>query len=89
MAKLYRYDGIIEDVTPKSGSDFTLEEMQAMVGGYIETLSLTDGKWIVVNEEGKLNNLPLNFNATKIIRDNGYNDYIVGNALICNNNEIK
>lgn len=88
MAKFYRYDGIIEDVTPKNGNDFTLEEMQAMVGGYIETLSLTDGKWIVVNEEGKLHNLPLNFNATKIIRDNGYNDYIVGNAIICNNNEI-
>ena len=88
MAKLYRSNGIIEDVTPKNGNDFSLEEMQAMVGGYIETLSLNDGKWIVVNEEGKLNNLPLNFQATKIIRDCGYADYIVGDALICNNGEI-
>lgn len=88
MAKLYKRDGIIEDIKPQNGSGFLLEELQAMVGGYIETLCLAEGKWIVVNEEGKLQNLPLNFQATKIIREYGYADYIVGDALICDPNEI-
>lgn len=37
-----------------------LEEMQALVGGYIEVLALEAGVSIVCNEEGKINRLPLN-----------------------------
>lgn len=89
MAKLYKTDGTIYTVNPSNGSDFTLEELQEMVGGYIEILNLHNDNIIVVNEEGKLERLPLNEAATKIIRLSGYADYIVGNALICTSEEVK
>lgn len=37
-----------------------LETSQAMVGGYIETLGLSDTAEMIVNEEGKVHNLPEN-----------------------------
>lgn len=82
-----------EQVKPK-GETFSLEELQKFVGGYIEILYAAQGELcIVVNEEGKINHLPLNVIATRL-----YNiltatgtpfGYIVGNALICGSNEIE
>ncbi|MBQ9599858.1 MAG: DUF3846 domain-containing protein [Clostridia bacterium] len=40
--------------------DNTLEALQDAVGGYIETVHITDKLVIVCNEEGKLKNLPAN-----------------------------
>ena len=40
--------------------DNTLEAMQEFVGGYIEAVTLPDGKVIICNEEGKLLGLPYN-----------------------------
>lgn len=40
--------------------DNSLESSQAMVGGYIETVYLSDSAEIICNEEGKLMNLPAN-----------------------------
>ena len=40
--------------------DNTLEALQAEVGGYIETVTVTCDACIVVNEEGMLNDLPFN-----------------------------
>ena len=34
---------------PANGSDFTLEEMQAIVGGYIELVELDGNTTMVVN----------------------------------------
>jgi hypothetical protein len=51
----------------------SLEKWQELVGGYIECVSLTPHMAMIVNEEGKIKNLPKNFPW----RD----DYIVGNAL--------
>lgn len=89
MAKIYRANGDVEIVEPKNGRDFQLEELQGIVGGYIECLNLNDGRLLVCNEEGKLKDLDLNVRATELVRTNGYNDWIVGDVLICNNNEIK
>lgn len=65
----------------------TLKEMQEIVGGYIEFIYLPNNKILVVNEEGKLNNLPVNEIATfiyfPIIRD-----VIVGNVLLINNSSV-
>ena len=44
----------------------TLEEMQAIVGGLIDVVPLPDGRNMVVNDEGKLMDLPVNSLATKI-----------------------
>lgn len=91
MAKLYKTNGEIVEVEPENGSDFSLEELQSFVDGYIEVAYLDNERVIVINEEGKINNLPYNENATA-----EYNramkcraDYIAGDALICKHNQIK
>ena len=72
------------EVTPKNGKYFTLEEMQAVVGGYIEIVYLKD-KLMIVNEEGRLNRLPLNYLATKMYGK----DFIVGDVLVCDINQVR
>tara|TARA_R100001463_G_scaffold120830_2_gene176983 strand:- start:263 stop:523 length:261 start_codon:yes stop_codon:yes gene_type:complete len=67
--------------------ELTLEEMQELVGGYIQVLTSKDGKAdIVIDEEGKLKSKSPNFEATKLWlgdnRDEWY-DIIVGDAIIC------
>lgn len=56
--KLYKTEGIIEEL--KSDLPLSLSEMQDIVGGYIEGLSLSDGTYLVFNEEGSLQDLPVN-----------------------------
>jgi len=77
----------IEDEEP------SLEDMQEYVGGYIETISLTNGFTMVVNEDGRQQKLPHNPEATKIYKENGGLSGagldIVGNALIVRANLLK
>ncbi len=42
-------------------------------------------------EEGKLCGLPLNITATNIVKNNSnhFNDYIVGNVIICGLDELE
>lgn len=90
MAIIYRANGECEEVQPENGKDFKLEQLRAIVGGFIEVLSINDDEIMVLNEEGKLLELDYNHEATRLYC-NRYrtNDYIVGDVLICNNNEIK
>lgn len=53
----------------------TLEAMQKLVGGNIETLSLPNGLVIVVDEEGRLKDLPENVRCVR-------NGTIVGTLFI-------
>jgi hypothetical protein len=85
---LYRTDGAQEAVKPENKKYFTLRELQAFVGGYIEVVFLNDNQIMVVNEEGKLCKLPINIRATKIITDQEIEDVIVGNALVCSSKLI-
>ena len=39
----------------------TLEELQAAVGGYIETVTFASDAVVICNEEGRLQGLPHNF----------------------------
>ena len=83
-AKIVYPDKDSEDYTPKNGRTFELEEMQEIVGGYIEIIRLNDGRIIVVNEEGLPQGLPVNIEATNILRrDHSTAQYIVGNAIVC------
>lgn len=50
-----------------------LEALQELVGGYIETVQIATNLAMIVNEEGKLMNLPDNFRFG--------NDMIKGTAL--------
>lgn len=80
-----------QSVQPANGTDFTLEEMQAIVGGDIELVFLNETEIMVVNEEGKINDLAYNSAATRILIENhpSVSDYIVGDVLVCDNKQIK
>jgi hypothetical protein len=78
-AKHIKTDGTIETVPQLEGGTFTLQELQDFVGGYIELVQLGNGTVMVVNEEGLLNKLPFNVNASRLASMN-----IVGDVLVCN-----
>jgi hypothetical protein len=84
MATVIKVDGTVATVEPKA-RHFSLEELQGFVGGYIEIIQLHDGRAMVLNEEGKLEGLPFNAEATGLARLAGIatNDYIVGNVIVC------
>lgn len=83
-AKIIYTDKEAEDYTPKNGKVFALTEMQEIIGGYVEVIRLKDGRLMIVNEEGLLQGLPVNIEATNILRrDHSTTQYIVGNAIVC------
>lgn len=89
-------DGTEEPITPKAADGlFELEELQAAVGGYIEIQSigyLPNGTsmHMVMNEEGKLKDLPVNGEATVIwwTYCGGPTDSIHGDVLICRGDQL-
>lgn len=90
MAIVIKTDGTKDALQPKNNKDFTLEELKSVVGGYIEIVQLTEDYLMVINEEGKLLDLPINVIATRVYRaSRNTDDFIVGNVLICNNKEIE
>lgn len=85
MATLYKANGGKVEVEPKNGRDFSLKELRGFVHGDIELLGLRDGKWMCVNETGKLDNLEPNIEATRIFG----HDIIAGDALVCERDQIR
>ena len=89
-AHIYYPNGDFQETQPKNGTTFELEEIQEIVGGYIEIIRLKDGRIIVVNEEGLNLNLPVNIEATNILRrDHSTTQYIVGTAIVCDADMIE
>ena len=84
---------IIDDVKLKP----TLKEAQAFVGGYVEGISMPNGDYLIVNEEGKLKGLPFNEQASKLWKDTfdndnfitGRDDFVVGNAILIKKTALK
>lgn len=95
MAHIYYANGEIKEVTPKNGTEFQLDEMKEIVGGYIWVIGLkedTEQRIIVMNAEGKLKGLQMNEKATELAQ--GFDaisqiDYIVGDVLVCNDSMVK
>lgn len=88
MATLIKPDGEISNALPANGATFTLDELQAFVGGYIQIIAVGSA-WYVLNEEGKLLGLPANVQATH--RAHGFlldGDYLCGAVLICDPSEM-
>jgi len=75
----------------------TLKEAQDFVGGYVECITWPNGDLLIVNEEGKLRNLPLNPEATLLWRMTftkdkyvtGYDDFVVGPAIYIKKHALK
>ena len=89
MAVLFRTDSSTENVKPKNGTDFSLEELQEMVGGTIEIIRLSNLQLMIVHDEGKILGLPVNLYATILYRM--YictDDFIAGDALLCYATEV-
>ena len=77
---------IIED----SKHEPDLKAAQEFVGGMVEGITFPNGDYLIINEEGKLMQLPLNEEATKLWRSTftkdkyafGYDDFVVGPAIL-------
>ena len=69
---------------PDNGTDFSLEELQGIVGGYIQIVECPDDMIMVVNEEGLFLNLPVNPVASLFARQ-----YIVGDVLFCRKDQVR
>tara|TARA_Y100000034_G_C6733617_1_gene325149 strand:- start:285 stop:578 length:294 start_codon:yes stop_codon:yes gene_type:complete len=78
------------EVSILNKTKLSLKDMQDYVGGYIEVVSLSDGSQMVLDEEGKLKDKPINYEATKRYVGEEYDDtcatwdydYVVGDVLI-------
>ena len=96
MSKITKYDaviiktdGTITETKPKNGTDFSLEELRAAIGGgYIEVIrTVDDGRIMVLDEEGKLKKLPVNPKATALYPNLA--DFICGDVLVCKRQMVK
>lgn len=85
--KYIKSNGESENIYPLNYSNFTTQELQMYVGGYIEIVPI--GQFLlIVNEEGKLNGLPYNKRATELIRLIS-NDYVAGDVVYCEKELVK
>ena len=77
-------DGARRDIAPANGTDYSLRELQAIVGGFVELVRL-DHEWmLVVNEEGLLLGNPLNTTASYLAGQE-----IVGDVALVRQRSVK
>ena len=84
---------LIEDVKDEP----TLKEAQDFVGGMVECITFPNGDLLIINEEGKLMQLPLNPEGTLLWRITftkdkyvtGYDDFVVGPAIYIKKHALK
>lgn len=72
-----------------NGESYTLTEIQHYVDGYIETVSVGNGKVLIVDEEGKLKGKLPNRIATGWLQEEGIHDWVVGDAMLIDREHIK
>lgn len=68
---------------------FRVSQLQDIVGGYIGIVDIGD-RVIIYNDEGDLNDLPINATATGLAKSNPeWKGYIAGPAVVCGRNKIR
>lgn len=85
---ILKTDGSKHVITPQVGTKFNLEELQELVGGYIQVINLNEEQCMVVNENGKLYHLEMNAEASVIAHACHAifpTDFIVGDAVLLQN----
>lgn len=84
MATIIHTDGTQQEVAPANGTDFSLVEVQQIVGGRVELVALSDRRYLLLNEDGKLDELAVNLSATRLylLERDGF-DFIAGDVLVC------
>lgn len=97
VAKLITSNGEILMIRPKKGDSFTLEELQRYVDGNIQicTPPGKSGAILVVNEEGKVEGLPVNELASAMWQElaepgseRSFDD-VVGDVVLCHTSQIE
>ena len=84
-------------IIKRSKDEPTLEQAQKFVGGMVQGITFPNGDYLIINEEGKLMDLPLNPEATALWRmtfdnDNyitGRKDFVVGPAILIKKQALK
>ena len=79
MAKLIKSTGEIREIFPDNGKDFKLKELYQLLSCYIiDTIHLSDGKIMIVDDEGKASEEhEVNITATLLFREGrmNYNEF--------------
>tara|TARA_B100000579_G_scaffold436842_1_gene464100 strand:- start:1823 stop:2134 length:312 start_codon:yes stop_codon:yes gene_type:complete len=81
---------------------FSLSELQELVGGYIQVIGLKSLNFsyrdihidhknliMILNEEGKIRGLQPNMAGTVIMRANGFDDFAVGDVIVCDSRLLR
>lgn len=85
MATVILADGEVDSVSLPLDDESRLRELQSLVGGCIEAVSLPNGRYMVINENGKDGPHVINHTATAIAHEAEAimpSDYIAGVAVI-------
>lgn len=92
-AVLMMPDGDKREVEPADRHGFTLAEVQAFVGGFVQLVRLTEGRLMLINEEAKfMPGMQPNPAATRLAHHVGAirnTDWICGPALICDASQFR
>lgn len=93
MAELIKSNGDTQEITPKNGKSFTLEEVYKLLTcETVEVIPLPKKRYMIIDEEGKLKPNPVqNFEGTYLLHQaRGISDdYIVGDVIICETKQFK
>lgn len=84
-AYLIKSNGIISEVKPEK-KKFSLDELHALVDGDIQLIRLDDRSFMVCNENGINDNLPVNQKATDRLPANYLSNLFMGirgDVVIC------
>lgn len=89
MRKIIYANGSEKDIPGEE--PFKLEFLQKTVGGYIQIIDLqVPGQIMIMDEEGKIKEKPVNLRATGIARGSIFpSDYVAGDVIVCGRGDVK
>lgn len=86
MGSLISASGNVEE---RNFENVKIGQLQELVGGFVQAFRLDESRWMVVNEEGKFEQLPMNQKATDLAKPVlSPNDFICGTAIVLSNSEM-